>query len=43
MISTLNTLPPAKPMSQSDAQMIERWLAEHTDCECHDHPAVSAR
>ena len=37
MLSRLNAMPPAPPLSREDASMIERWLAEHTDCECHEH------
>lgn len=43
MLSTLSTLPPAKEMTLDDARAIERWLAEHTDCACHEHEPISAR
>ena len=43
MLSKLNALPAPPPMSLEDAQTIQRWLAEHTDCECHEHEPVSAR
>ncbi|MFG0292694.1 MAG: M48 family metalloprotease [Phycisphaerales bacterium JB050] len=42
MLSKLNALPAPQPMSLKDAETIQRWLAEHTDCECHEHGSVSA-
>jgi predicted Zn-dependent protease len=43
MLSTLNSLPPATPMTSQDARIIEQWLAEHADCTCHDHTPISSR
>ncbi len=43
MLSKLNALPAPRPMSRDDAEAIQRWIAEHTDCACHDHGSVSAR
>ncbi|MFB3430121.1 MAG: M48 family metalloprotease [Phycisphaerales bacterium] len=43
MLQGLNALPPAPEMTLRDAQFIEQWIAEHTDCECHDHEPVSAK
>lgn len=43
MLNSLNSLPPATPMSRGGAETIERWLAEHTDCACHEHAPVSSR
>ncbi len=43
MLQGLNALPPAPEMTLRDAQFIEQWIAEHTDCECHDHESISAK
>lgn len=43
MLQGLNALPPAPEMTLRNAQFIEQWIAEHTDCECHDHESISAK
>lgn len=43
MLQGLNSLPPAVKMTLEDATFIERWLAEHADCTCHDHTPISSR
>jgi len=43
MLQGLNALPPAPERTLRDAQFIEQWIAEHTECECHEHGSVSAR
>lgn len=43
MLQGLNALPPAPEMTLRDAAFIEQWVAEHTDCECHDHESISAK
>lgn len=43
MLSGLSALAPPKPLSRENAETIERWLAEHRDCECHGHEPMTAR
>lgn len=43
MLTRLNALPAAPPLSEADAAVLREWIAEHTDCECHDHAPVSSR
>lgn len=43
MLQGLNALPPAPEMTLEDARFIEQWVAEHTDCVCHDHEPISAK
>jgi predicted Zn-dependent protease len=43
MLQGLNALPPAPEMTLEDARFIEQWVAEHTDCVCHDHESISAK